>query len=84
MLLRRRGRRIRTKVMLHGGIRGHMLIGIHGDRMKARQSHGIDGAVSMNGTILMQGGGRDWRCSNRHGDCRYSLDWIQRWLRLQS
>lgn len=66
--------------MLHDGIRGHMLIGIHGDRMEARQRHGIDGAVS----ILMQSGGRDWRCSNRHGDCRYSLDWIQRWLRLQS
>lgn len=84
MLLRRRGRRIRTKVMLHGGIGRHMLIGVHGDRMEARQRHGIDGAVSMDGTILMQSGGRDWRCSNRHGDCRYSLDWIQRGLRLQS
>ena len=37
-----------------------MLTGIHGDRMEARQRHGIDRAVSMDGAILMQSGGSDW------------------------
>lgn len=62
----------RTKMMrvLHGGLGGHRLVGIHGDGMETRKSHGVDWRVSMDGAVesILMDRWRDGRCSNRHSE----------------
>lgn len=62
----------RTKVMrvLHGSLEGQRLVGIHGDRMETRKSHGVDWRVSMDGAVesILMDGWRDGWCSNRHSE----------------